>query len=104
MFYEYEETETNIYLIFEYGETDLRNFLLQHKDKLSLNRIKLIMFQLLQSILSLHQRRIFHRDIKPCNIILMADGTIKLADFGLARYFFLQESEYTLPIQTLHYR
>lgn len=62
------------------------------------------MYQILQAINYLHINRIFHRDVKPCNILLMDNGIVKLGDFGLARYYSLQLSEYTLPIQTLHYR
>ncbi len=62
------------------------------------------MYQILSGINYLHQNRIFHRDIKPCNILLEENGLIKLADFGLARYFSMTSSEYTIPIQTLHYR
>lgn len=45
---------------------------------------KHVMAPFLTAISHLHQRSILHRDIKPENILLMANGEIKLADFGLA--------------------
>ena len=43
------------------------------------------MYQLLLGTLFCHQRRVLHRDLKPQNLLIDKQGTLKLADFGLAR-------------------
>lgn len=45
-----------------------------------------IMYQLCSAVLYAHQHGVIHRDIKPQNIFLTRDGTIKLGDFGIATF------------------
>jgi serine/threonine protein kinase len=47
------------------------------------------MYQLLDAMAYCHSNRIFHRDLKPNNILVDSDLNVKLADFGLARAFSL---------------
>ena len=51
-----------------------------------------IMSELLSAMQHAHERGVVHRDIKPANIILLADGSVKVADFGIAK---LDTSELT---------
>eukprot|EP00955_Chlamydomonas_euryale_P004201 43733-Chlamydomonas_euryale.AAC.12 len=48
-------------------------------------QVRLVMWQLLAATAAAHARGVIHRDINPTNILLEGDGTVKLADFGLAR-------------------
>jgi len=41
--------------------------------------------QLLEGLAHAHEQRVLHLDVKPDNVILMADGTLCIADFGLAK-------------------
>jgi tetratricopeptide (TPR) repeat protein/DNA-binding winged helix-turn-helix (wHTH) protein len=41
--------------------------------------------QIARGLSAAHQRQIVHRDVKPANIVILPDGTIKLLDFGLAK-------------------
>ena len=54
-------------------------------ERFSLPEVAWIMTQLLDALDTAHRNGVVHRDIKPANIILLADGTVKVADFGIAR-------------------
>lgn len=95
-----------IYLVFEYLQFDLKKYIdyLRRKDVLEDLEVRPIMYQLLCAIEYLHCNKIIHRDIKPQNILLDRDGSVKLADFGLARQYNVPATAMTHEVVTLWYR
>jgi serine/threonine-protein kinase len=83
--YEYGEDDANAFIVMEYVEgTGLREFLNRGAD-FDLGQIVAMMTQLLQALDFAHERGVVHRDIKPANLILTKTGSLKVADFGIAR-------------------
>ncbi|CAD8158745.1 unnamed protein product [Paramecium pentaurelia] len=84
------ETKTQIYLVFDYlSGGDLTNFI-NTKQLVSEEEAKTIMMELLNALLYMHSKGIFHRDIKPQNLLLRKKGQITdlvIADLGLADYY-----------------
>jgi serine/threonine protein kinase len=83
--YEYAEDEVNAFIAMEYVEgTGLREYL-NRKATFDLGQIVAIVSQLLLALDFAHERGVVHRDVKPANLILTSGGTLKVADFGIAR-------------------
>ncbi|KAJ9079368.1 hypothetical protein DSO57_1036107 [Entomophthora muscae] len=97
---------SNLYLIFDFIEIDLKKFLESAKKKnapFRLNGLK-IMHDLLSATEFLHTHGIVHRDIKPQNILVNKEHQVKLADFGLARFYSVPAVTMTHEVVTLWYR
>lgn len=74
-----------IHLVLEYCEFDLE-MILKNKSLVILpSDIKRWIYMLIRGLLECHNKFFIHRDIKPNNCLIKADGTLKLADFGLTR-------------------
>jgi cyclin-dependent kinase 2 len=95
-------TQTKLYLIFEFLQHDLKKFM--EIERLSPEKVKLFLFQLIQGLLFCHTRRIIHRDLKPQNLLVKEGSMIKIADFGLCRAFGIPIKTLTHEVVTLWYR
>lgn len=82
--YEVIKHQNRLYLVFEYLDQNIYQLIKNSSKPLSELEIRNIMFQTLQGIYFMHKQGYFHRDLKPENL-LEFKGTIKIADFGLAK-------------------
>ncbi|KAA0176277.1 hypothetical protein FNF27_02334 [Cafeteria roenbergensis] len=73
-----------IFLVMEWAPCDLAG-LVASKVPMSTAHVKAYVLQLLQALDLLHRHRYLHRDVKSSNLLICADNTLKLADFGLTR-------------------
>lgn len=60
-------------------------------------------FQILRALQHAHDKGIVHRDMKPQNIMLLEDGTIKIMDFGIARFARDERISVGKAIGSVHY-
>ena len=77
---------------------------LSRRGQLSPKEVTIFATQIARALEHAHDHDIIHRDIKPHNIMLLRDGTVKVADFGIA-HFAEQESTYSKgeAIGSVHY-
>jgi len=97
-------TERKLTLVFEYLDQDLKKLMDMCEGGLDAGSTKSFLYQLLKGIAYCHQHRVLHRDLKPQNLLINREGSLKLADFGLARAFGIPVRSYTHEVVTLWYR
>uniref|UniRef100_A0A7N0UUU7 mitogen-activated protein kinase n=1 Tax=Kalanchoe fedtschenkoi TaxID=63787 RepID=A0A7N0UUU7_KALFE len=77
----------DIYVVFELMESDLHQ-VIKANDDLTPEHHQFFLYQLLRGLKYIHTANVFHRDLKPKNILANADCKLKICDFGLARVSF----------------
>ena len=93
-----------VFLVMEYCEHDLANLMENMTTAFTEAQIKCLLLQLMTGVHYLHCNFIIHRDLKLSNLLLKNDGTLKIADFGLARNNGLPKQALTPVVVTLWYR
>ena len=73
------------YIVMELIEGITLKEYLYKKEKLDWKQTLFFAFQIAEALEHAHSRGIIHQDIKPQNIMLLRDGTLKVADFGIAK-------------------
>ena len=83
--YEYGEDETRAFITMEFVEGTSLAQLIARKSAFGERQAVDIVAQLLEALHHAHEQGVWHRDVKPANLILTPSGRLKVADFGIAR-------------------
>ena len=94
----------DVFMVFEYVDYDLSGILKSSDVNLTSAHIRSFAKQLLEGVHYLHKNKILHRDIKAANILITKDNVLKIADWGLARFYQAGNNRMTNPVVTLWYR
>uniref|UniRef100_A0A0E0JB22 mitogen-activated protein kinase n=1 Tax=Oryza nivara TaxID=4536 RepID=A0A0E0JB22_ORYNI len=77
----------DIYVVFELMESDLHQ-VIKANDDLTKEHYQFFLYQLLRALKYIHTASVYHRDLKPKNILANSNCKLKICDFGLARVAF----------------
>lgn len=98
----YDPKVKTLDLVFELMEMNIYEKIKHRKRPLAEMLVKSFMYQLLKALEHMHKNGVFHRDVKPENVLLQ-DTVLKLADFGSCRGIY-SKPPYTEYISTRWYR
>ncbi len=91
------------YIVMEYIEgVTLKDFIEKAK-VLNWKDVIHFTFQILRGLQHAHDKGIVHRDMKPQNIMLLEDGTVKIMDFGIARFPRDEKINLKKTVGSVHY-
>ena len=74
------------YIVMEYIDGITLKEFIERQGSLKWKDAVYFTVQILKGLQHAHDKGIVHRDVKPQNIMVLSDGTIKVADFGIARF------------------
>ena len=94
----FEENGT-AYIVMEYLEGKNLKTYIRENGRMEPSECIRLMYPVMESLQRFHQAGMIHRDISPDNIMFMKNGTLKLMDFGSARYFTNHEQEMSIILK-----
>uniref|UniRef100_A0A8C5HI19 Cyclin-dependent kinase 17-like n=1 Tax=Gouania willdenowi TaxID=441366 RepID=A0A8C5HI19_GOUWI len=100
-------TEKSLTLVFEYLDKDLKQYMDDCGNILSMYNVKIFLYQILRGLAYCHRRKVLHRDLKPQNLLINDRGELKLSSYsltGLARAKSVPTKTYSNEVVTLWYR
>lgn len=83
--YDFGEDHGFLYITMEFLQGKSLEKALRDEEALPVEKVISIYEQVTSALDYAHQHRIVHRDIKPANLMLLDSGTVKVADFGIAK-------------------
>jgi serine/threonine protein kinase len=83
--YEYGEENGDAFIAMEYVEGTPLGHIMAQPERLSESDMLSLMVQLLDALHYAHEQGVWHRDVKPNNLIVTSTGKLKITDFGIAR-------------------
>ena len=99
----YSEDEKNVYIILELCENRSLADLMRERKNLTEFEVRNYMFQIVQGVKYLHNKKIIHRDLKTNNILLDKNLELKIGDFGLIGKLNNDKDRKHTSCGTLHY-
>jgi tRNA A-37 threonylcarbamoyl transferase component Bud32 len=73
------------YIVFEYVDGETLKALIRRGGPLEITEAVAYAIEIARALGAAHEHHIVHRDVKPQNVLLTAEGTAKITDFGIAR-------------------
>ncbi|MBK6088738.1 serine/threonine-protein kinase [Ruminococcus difficilis] len=96
---EYFEANGTAYIIMEYLEGENLASYIKRNGTFNAEKMFRLMLPITYSLRRIHDAGMIHRDISPDNIMYMSNGSLKLMDFGSARYFTNEQKEMSVLLK-----